>query len=403
MANNLNGLFTGLYLGANQLAKGIYEHQDNVESNKLYNTSLKSLQELLNKYTQPDNNAQTNSGEVPLQQRDNLIDPTKEQNTTSPYQELKSELVNENTVQIKKQPVSMQDLYGKLQNSQNELLRYGDIGKQRAGLLGDYFSQMLKMSPEQKILETKDGLFSYDTKDPTGTLKLIQPFEKKPEKKIYSVGDYGKMNINDVENLNPEEFKKGFDSFSEETKQAIFTKYPEKFKQYQDKYNEGDFAKVTGRKGYRSRGRGTTGKMTPEERDQIKNLEMIAKGEADDEEIKALSDSYGITPDELKQYASEYYKGNKTEKELTKGLIDKKTYNQVYNDLVKFQNDIENNVYAYKDENGNLQPNYNISPADWARELIEGGFFNGIDDTEYQAITDWFRNKTGRNLNDYVK
>lgn len=406
MANELNKLFSGLYAGANQLAQGIYAHQDNVESDKLYNTSLKALQDLLNKYTDTNNNQPVKEGEVPITQRNNVIDPTQ-QTDNSPYQTLDSKVIDENTIQINKKPVSMQDLYGKLQSTQNELLKYGDIGKQRAGLLGDYFSQMLKMQPNIKILETKDGLYSYDINRPDETIRLIQPFEKKPEKPVYKLGDYSKMTLADVENLSPDEFKKGFDSFNEETKQAIFAKYPEKFKQYQDKYNEGEFAtKKSGRSGYRSRGRGTTGKMTQEEQDQIKNLEMIAKGEADDEEIKQLADAYGITEGELRQQATDYYKGNKDNKEITSELIQgkdrNKRQNQLGNDLVKFQDDLEQNVYAYKDNEGNLQPNYNISPADWARELIESGFFDGIDEEEYQTIANWFRSKTGRNLKEYV-
>ena len=67
-----------------------------------------------------------------------MIDPTQ-QTDNSPYQTLDSKVIDENTIQINKKPVSMQDLYGKLQSTQNELLKYGDIGKQRAGLLGDYF------------------------------------------------------------------------------------------------------------------------------------------------------------------------------------------------------------------------------------------------------------------------
>ena len=406
MANELNKLFSGLYAGANQLAQGIYAHQDNVESDKLYNTSLKSLQDLLSKYTGQANTI-ADQGEVPLTQRNNATDISNTANNTSPYQKLDSKLIDENTIQVQKKPVSMQDLYGKLQSTQNELLKYGDVGKQRAGLLGDYFSQMLKMQPEEKILETKDGLFTYNTNNPTGSLKLIQPFEKKPEKQIYKLGDYSKMTLADVENLSPDEFKKGFDSFNEETKQAIFTKYPEKFKQYQDKYNEGDFAtKKSGRSGYRSRGRGTTGKMTQEEQDQINNLEMIAKGEADDEEIKQLADAYGITEGELRQQAEDYYKGNKSAKDVTGNLIEEKDLNKkqnrIGNDLIKFQDDMENKVYAYKDGNGDLQPNYHISPADWARELQEEGFFNGIDEEEYQTIANWFRSKTGRNLKEYV-
>ena len=406
MANELNKLFSGLYAGANQLAQGIYAHQDNVESDKLYNTSLKSLQDLLSKYTGQTNTI-ADQGEVPLTQRNNATDISNTGNNTSPYQKLDSKLIDENTIQVQKKPVSMQDLYGKLQSTQNELLKYGEVGKQRAGLLGDYFSQMLKMQPNEKILETKDGLFTYRTDNPTGTLKLIQPFEKKPEKPNYKLGDYAKMTLADVENLSPDEFKKGFDSFSEETKQAIFSKYPEKFKQYQDKYNEGEFAtKKSGRSGYRSRGRGTTGKMTQEEQDQVKNLEMIAKGEADDEEIKQLADAYGITEGELRQQAEDYYKGNKSAKDVTENLVEgkdlNKKQNKIGNDLINFQNDIEQNVYAYKDNEGNLQPNYNISPADWARELVEGGFFDGIDEEEYQTISNWFRSKTGRNLKEYV-
>lgn len=407
MANELNKLFSGLYAGANQLAQGIYAHQDNVESDKLYNTSLKALQDLLNKYTDTNNNQPVKEGEVPITQRNNVIDPTQ-QTDNSPYQTLDSKVIDENTIQINKKPVSMQDLYGKLQSTQNELLKYGDIGKQRAGLLGDYFSQMLKMQPNIKILETKDGLYSYDINRPDETIRLIQPFEKKPEKPVYKLGDYSKMTLADVENLSPDEFKKGFDSFNEETKQAIFAKYPEKFKQYQDKYNEGEFAtKKSGRSGYRSRGRGTTGKMTQEEQDQIKNLEMIAKGEADDEEIKQLADAYGITEGELRQQAEDYYKGNKSAKDVTGNLLEEKDLNKkqnrIGNDLIKFQDDMENKVYAYIDDNGNLQPNYHISPADWARELQEEGFLNGIDEDEFQTIANWFNSKTGgKKLKDYL-
>lgn len=411
MANELNKLLSGLFAGANQLAQGIYIHKDNVESDKLYNTSLKGLQDLLNKYTGQSNNQPLTEGEVPLTDRNNVIDANgsqQQQPGGSPYQTIKSQVIDNNTIQVKKKPVSMQDLYSKLQSTQNELLKYGDIGKQRAGLLGDYFSQMLKMQPEEKILETKDGLYSYDINRPDETIKLILPFDKKPEKKVYSVGDYGKMNINDVESLSADEFKKGFSSFNEDVKQQIFQKYPEIYKQYQDKYNEGEFAtKKSGRSGYRSRGRGTTGKMTQEEQDQVKNLEMIAKGEADDEEIKQLADAYGITEGELRQQAEDYYKGNKSAKDVTENLVEgkdrNKKQNKIGNDLINFQNDIEQNVYAYKDNEGNLQPNYNISPADWARELVEGGFFDGIDEEEYQTISNWFRSKTGRNLSDYVK
>ncbi len=400
MANELNKLFSGLYAGANQLAQGIYARQDNVESDKLYNTSLKGLQDLLNKYTGQDNSQPVTEGEVPLTERNNVIDANgSQQPGGSPYQTINSQVIDENTIQIKKKPVSMQDLYGKLQSTQNELLKYGDIGKQRAGLLGDYFSQMLKMQPEEKILETKDGLFTYNTNNPTGSLKLVQPFQKKEEKKVFNVSEFNSMTLEDAEKLSDADFSKGMDYFPAETKAQLYAKYPEM-------NPENKVSKKTGRSGYRSRGRGTTGKMTQEESDQVKNLEMIAKGEADDEEIKQLADAYGITEGELRQQAEDYYKGNKSGKETTSNLIESKDLNkkqnQIGNDLVNFQNDLEQNVYAYKDNEGNLQPNYNISPADWARELTESGFFDGIDEEEYQTIANWFRSKTGRNLKEYV-
>jgi len=408
MANQLNRLLTGLYAGINQVAQGVYQHQDNVESNKLYNTAMQGLQELLNKYSTPEQ-PEVKSGEVPLYQRNNVINPAEPTATgeSTPYQKLDSKLIDENTIQVKKQPVSMQDLYGKLQTAQNDLLNYGEIGKQRAGLLGNYFSQMLKMQPEQKILETKDGLYTYDLNNPTGTLKLIQPFEKKPEKKVYSVGDYGKMNINDVESLSADEFKKGFSSFNEDVIQQIFQKYPEIYKQYQDKYNEGDFAKTTGRSGYRSRGRGTTGKMSLEEQAQLKNLELVAKDEVPEEEVQALADAYGISIGELKQQAEDYYKGNKSGKEVTGGLIEEKDrnkrQNQIGNDLVAFQNDIEQNIRAIKDDNGKIiQPNYEISAVDWAKELKDAGFLDNIDEDDFRTISNWFRSKTGRKLKDYL-
>lgn len=402
MANELNKLFRGLYSGVGSLAQGMYQRQDNVESNKLYNSSLKGLQDLLNKYT-----GQTEpptEGEVPVTQRNNVIDssltgqPTQQPNG-SPYQTINSEVIDENTIQIKKKPVSMQDLYGKLQSTQNELLQYGDIGKQRAGLLGDYFSQMLKMQPEEKILETKDGLFTYNTNNPTGSLKLVQPFQKKEEKKVFNVSEFNSMTLADAEKLSDADFSKGMDYFPAETKAQLYAKYPEL-------NPENKVSKKTGRSGYRSRGRGTTGKMTQEEQDQVKNLEMIAKGEADDEEIKQLADAYGITEGELRQQAEDYYKGNKTAKDVTENLVESKDLNkkqnQIGNDLVNFQNDLEQNIYAYKDNEGNLQPNYNISPADWARELTESGFFDGIEEEDYQTIANWFRSKTGRNLKEYV-
>lgn len=401
MPNELNKLFSGLYSGVGSLAQGIYQHQDNVESNKLYNSSLKGLQDLLNKYT--GQTEPVTEGEVPLTQRNNVIDSSltgqPQQPSTSPYQTINSQVIDNNTIQVKKKPVSMQDLYGKVQSAQNDLLQYGDIGKQRAGLLGDYFSQMLKMQPEEKILETKDGLFTYNTNNPTGSLKLVQPFQKKEEKKVFNVSEFNSMTLEDAEKLSDADFSKGMDYFPAETKAQLYAKYPEM-------NPENKVSKKTGRSGYRSRGRGTTGKMTQEESDQVKNLEMIAKGEADDEEIKQLADAYGITEGELRQQAEDYYKGNKSGKETTSNLIESKDLNkkqnQIGNDLVNFQNDLEQNVYAYKDNEGNLQPNYNISPADWARELTESGFFDGIDEEEYQTIANWFRSKTGRNLKEYV-
>lgn len=89
----------------------------------------------------------------------------------------------------------------------------------------------------------------------------------------------------------------------------------------------------------------------------------------------------------------------KETKKLTQDALETTGY---YKDLIKFQNDIENNIYAWIDENGVKHPRYDISPAEWVKELDEDGWLNSSD-AEYETAKRWFMQKTGKNLDDYTK
>jgi hypothetical protein len=177
-------------------------------------------------------------------------------------------------------------------------------------------------------------------------------------------------------------------------------------KEYEDRFNEGQFAKTTGT-GTRRRYSGTRTKQEADTLSTVAENNLNYNDMTDEEKTKfdkskqELADKYGMTPDELNQYAENYRVTG--DKEISDDEVTTANIQAYQQDLSAFQNDIETKVYAYPDAQGNMQPNYSISPDDWFRELNEAGFFDNISASHYQIISDWFKSKTGVALRKYVK
>ena len=83
-------------------------------------------------------------------------------------------------------------------------------------------------------------------------------------------------------------------------------------------------------------------------------------------------------------------------------IIDKVKAKAFGTAVENFQNFIENDKYAY-DQKGKKVGNYNISPSDWARELSYQPFIKELDEITMELLVDWFKRKTGKELNKYLK
>lgn len=198
---------------------------------------------------------------------------------------------------------------------------------------------------------------------------------------------------------------------------------------YEAQEGLGEFAKKSGTSGRRtSRGTSKTAKEDQEYSDldaeTVKMLKDFAEVKIALESNKWNKDDVGYAGTDETKYielqkklqsllpgedvdalANDLYKTEFKSKDKTKeqiGFVKDRVETSTYkNDLLKFQKDIEENVYAYDDGTGTKKANYSISPADWARELIESGFLNNLTPEQEAVLAEWFYSKTGAKFKDY--
>lgn len=295
MPNEWNKLISGGLQGAGSLVQGMYQQSDNEKSTALYDKTLQSLNDLFDKYSN-----QPSKEQIENQKLNNYHRINAETYDTDKY--------GSATV-IEKQPITVQDLYKKYSDAQTQLAtRYGEQGVLRAKALGEYFSQLLK-SPDVKILETKDGIYSYNVSDPTNSLKMIAPFTKKEEKKVFNVGDYAKMTDEQILSLPINELEKGLSYFNDETREKIFSTFPKIKREYDMDLKQGEFSKQTGRR------RSYSGKRqeseSPKDRQTYNDMIEIAQDKVTDEYVNGLANQMDISPNELRNMAKEVYEGKK--------------------------------------------------------------------------------------------
>ncbi|CAN5422687.1 hypothetical protein BH10BAC5_BH10BAC5_16910 [soil metagenome] len=77
------------------------------------------------------------------------------------------------------------------------------------------------------------------------------------------------------------------------------------------------------------------------------------------------------------------------------GVDDIKDYNDYYDRLVKFQNKMEQEDYAYPDASGKKVPKYDIPQEDWIREMEEEGLLDTQTPGQEKALANWTKKKLG--------
>lgn len=307
MPNEWNKLISGALQGGSNIAQGLFQKRDNEQSAQLYNKTLQSLNELFDKYT-----TQPNKEQIANQK---IADVSRLNVQTYDTEKFGSPAI------IEKNPYTLSELYKKVSDAKIQLAtQYGETGKLRADELSNYFSSLLK-NENRKIIETKDGIYSYNP-DNAGSFRLEVPFSKKEEKKIYNAGDYNKMTLEDINNLPDSEIAKGFHYFNADVKNKLFEMYPDLKQEYDIKLRQGEFEpKQRGRTSYRSSRKINT-KLDVNDRALYDDLKTISKGDVEEEDIIALANKLDVPPNEIKQMAKEVSEGNNFKK-VKQGLIDK--------------------------------------------------------------------------------
>lgn len=305
MSNEWNKLISGALQGGSNVAQGLFQKRDNEQSAQLYEKTLQSLNDLFDKYT-------TQPGKEQIANQ-KLADVSRLNVQSYDTEKFGSPAI------IEKTPYTMSDLYKKVSDAKTRLTtQYGEAGKLRADELTNYFSSLLK-GGNRKIIETKDGIYSYDTNN-AGSFRLEVPFNKKEEKPAkfdaYGIEKDEQGNLYYYDNI----LNNKTGQWEQKPLRYLSPQEIQDYNLEQDKDNKrGIFApKLTGR--YSSSSRSSDKTSSPKDRDVYDDYLAIAKGEVSEEDINTLANNMDLPPKELKRMAKEVYEGKKfkqVQKELT--------------------------------------------------------------------------------------
>ncbi|NOS85158.1 MAG: hypothetical protein HOP31_08465, partial [Ignavibacteria bacterium] len=85
----------------------------------------------------------------------------------------------------------------------------------------------------------------------------------------------------------------------------------------------------------------------------------------------------------------------------TSSVDDKKKKGNVLNNIKNISN-YRNQIQNWQGKIEQMWDRFDLTPEDWIGEMEKHGMFDNTGDDDYfEAIKDWFREKTGKNLEDY--
>jgi len=309
---------------------------------------------------------------------------------------------------IQQEAPTKEELYANIFKPNSKLLT--ERGKPYRQALEDTYKNMFK-NPDNQIIEQADGSKVLVDKNTGQVLKTITPPTAPKEDKTISIAKFKQMTVDDVEKLTDIDATRGMEYFSDDVRTELFKRYPALEDEYNYKHHLGVYAKDETSGNSRHSSRGTVDEsLQPNYREKKiitdalvdigKDLKFGGNDATVAEKKKQLMETYGWDEAYINSLATDAFNSPAKEtKKLTQDALETTGY---YKDLIKFQNDIENNIYAWIDENGVKHPRYDISPAEWVKELDEDGWLNSSD-AEYETAKRWFMQKTGKNLDDYTK
>ena len=404
MPNDTNKLLMGLYSGVGSLVSGELERQDQERfrqqqklSSDLYNNAIKGLNDLMTKYSSEQETAMQNS-----------LNPTIQNDTKGQFSTITSKSDNEEGLTIKKQPISMNDLYSKYDDLRGQLLKYGKPGEEQVKRLEDYYKVITK-NPELKVTSVNGIPYWYKE----GEYKL-NPFINSPEKKkTYTIADYGSMSYDDVLKLDEKEFNSGLDYFNKDVRAKVFENN-DVLRQENDKlFKEGDYApkRSGGRRRISSKGGGSD-VMTEHDKDVKTSLinlgQDIASG--DESGIEQYVKETGLSYDEVKKRALSIYNSKNPKKEFEdykevvttkkqrRNIEDDARYNPKVKEIYDNANDDEKtalaNVDNFKSDVIKAWGRADLTPADWRKEILEEQWTA----LEEKIIRKFFKQQFGEDL-----
>lgn len=286
---------------------------------------------------------------------------------------------------------------------------------QRAGLL-----QMPEEKQEEPIIrfdEKNNLMIGYDKQ---GNIKFTRKYaeeEKKKEKNKF--GSYATMDWESILELEPNEVYSNFGAFSSEMQAKLKSEYPEIFA---DDINTNSSNRRSSNR--RSSNRGP-GKLETKDQPLNPNDKILNKLLSDFNEVKIkLGNKWIEEPEDGVEKDSPEDAQLKLQKEYsdlkaslqnmgvndpdyaavkygTTSVDDKKKKGNVLNNIKNISN-YRNQIQNWQGKIEQMWNRFDLTPEDWIGELEKHGMFDNTgDDDYYEALKDWFRDKTGKNMEDY--
>ena len=187
MPNEWNNALEGLIRGGTAIGNRYADIYEQNTTNKAYTEAMDLLTNLLQRYKNPTESSDTPPVENPESKTEGMPSEITPENidqfskiTTTPAEINKGyDKVTKGST-IKREPLSLQDLYKNYFKLENNLTsRYGAYGKQAADNLGRYFSAVMN-DRNLKLIQADGNIFVYNEEDPSGSLKLLWQPESEP-------------------------------------------------------------------------------------------------------------------------------------------------------------------------------------------------------------------------------
>ncbi|MCC6867044.1 MAG: hypothetical protein IT280_12890 [Ignavibacteria bacterium] len=302
-----------------------------------------------------------------------------------------------------------------IMENKQKLISSGSLGDdlaeelvQRAGLL-----QMPEEKPENPLIrfdEKNNVMIGYDAQ---GNIKFTRKYAEDPKKEEKkSFGKYGTMTWEEILQLEPNEVYQNFGAFSSDMQEKLKVQYPTLFADDPETGNN--------KRGYKGPGKIKTKDQALNPNDKVFNNLL---SEFNEVKIK-LGNKWIDEPEddsELSDSDKEQLKLQKKYSELkssiqnmgisdpdyaavkygTSSVDDKKKKGNVLNNIKNISN-YRNQIQNWQGKIEQMWNRFDLTPEDWIGEMEKHGIFDNTGDDDYfEALKDWFRDKTGKNLEDY--